>query len=195
MKHALSVCLAGLIALGLSCTSPQADNLRETYLDADYKTLEVIDVAVLKPVIAVSADAVLSGVMRTAARQYLLDTKAYSVLADDVTDTAAAANGVDATGDGPTAARALDTADAVLQISVTEWDREWLVPRGAIYASGRVSVFARRDGRRIYETTFTRERLASPGRLNELNLGEAEKQMAMDLVRVSLAGLPKKITR
>lgn len=195
MKHATSVGLACWIALGLSCTSPQADNLRETYLDADYKTLEVIDVAVLKPVIGSKADAVLGGVMRTAARQYLLDTKAYSVVSDDVVDTAAAAGGVDATSDGPAAARALETADAVLQISVTEWDREWLVPRGAIYATGKVSVYARRDGRRLYETTFTRERLASPGRLNELNIGEAEKQMAMDLIRVSLAGLPKKLTR
>jgi hypothetical protein len=191
-----AVLLLPLALFAASCAAPQADNLRETYLDADYKALDVIDVAVVKPSVASKSEVVLAGIMRTAARQYLLDTKAYSVVADEATDAAASAAGVDANSDGPSAARGVaSAADAVLLISVTEWDREWLVPRGAVYASGKVAIYARRDGRRLYETTFTRERLAAPGRLNELNVGEAEKQMAIDLVRVSLAGLPKKISR
>lgn len=195
MKRALRRVSVVVIAALAGCAAPQADNLRETYLDADYQNVPVIDVAILKPAVASPAEPVLAATLRAAARTYLLDVKAYSVLSDDVTDRAAAASGVGATSDGPSAARGVDASDAVLQIDVTEWDRAWLVPRGAIYASGSFSVHAKRDGRKLYASTFTRERLAAPGRLNDLNAAEAEKRMAAELVRLSLAGLPKKITK
>lgn len=194
MNRPWTAAAAALALFGAGCAAPQADNLRETYVDADYQNLQVIDVAVVKPVVASKSEPLLAGFMRTAAKQYLLDSKAYSALADEGVDAAAASAGVTAATDGPTAARAFD-ADAVLLVHVTEWDRDWLVPRGAIFATGKVGLYARRDGRRIFETTFTRERLAAPGKLNEINVGEAEKQMAYDLMRTSLGGLPKKLTK
>jgi hypothetical protein len=189
-------CGFGMLAAALAgCSSPQADNLRDTYLDADYKSVPMIDLAVPKPAVASPVEPVMSAVFRDAARTYLLDVKAYSVLSDERVDAVAGAAGITAASDGPSAARAFPEADGVVLIDVTEWDRSWLVPRGSIYASGRVAVYAKRDGRRVYETTFTRERLASPGRLSEMNASEAERQMAVELIRLSLAGLPKKITK
>jgi hypothetical protein len=195
MNRATTILAVGTIVFASGCAAPAPDNFRETYLDADYQSLPVVDVAILEPSLAVKGDRHLAAVMREAARAYLLDVKTYSVPADRGVDAEASAAGVTSDSDGSTAARAIMSADATLLIRVTEWDKEWLLPRGAVYASGTVALYGKRDGRRIYETTFTRERLAVPGKLNQLNAFEAEKSLARDLMRLTLAGLPKKITR
>ncbi|HYC79355.1 MAG TPA: hypothetical protein VEI02_17185 [Planctomycetota bacterium] len=195
MKRRTVTVGATLLAALWGCASPEPDNLRETWLDPDYRSVPVIDIAVLKPQVASPAAEPLAFEMRQAARAYLLESKAYSTLADQRVDADAAAAAVDAASDGPTAARAFESADAVCLIRVTEWDRDWLTPRGVVYATGEVAIYARRDGRRLYESTFKRERLMGPGSVSDLNVGEAERAMARELMKLSLAGFPRKITR
>jgi hypothetical protein len=177
--------------LSLSCVSNnQRKPVRDTWSDPD-PTIPMIDVAIVKPRVAVKQEPLVSPAMRDAARRVMIEDKGYTVLANEVVDAALATAGIDATGDASTASQVVD-ADSVILINVTRWDTSELIPRGRIYASGTIRAAGRPNGRRVFEHTFTDQILLAPSQLTPLNRDEAEKQMAADLVIQSLAHFRKK---
>jgi hypothetical protein len=163
---------------------------RDTWVDPD-ASVPMIDVAIAKPRVAVKQEGLISLAMREAGRRYMIDEKGYSVLANEVTDAALAAAGMDASGDASAASQVVD-ADAVILINITRWDTSELIPRGRIYATGTIRAAGKPNGRRVFEYTFQDQILLAPSQLTPLNRDEAEKQMAADLVTQSLASFRKK---
>jgi hypothetical protein len=172
-----------------SCESPRRSPPAEnTWLDP---APVGIDVAIAKPRVVTNHEPLVSPAMREAARRTLLDDKAYSIVANDVTDAAMGRAGMDATSDAGAASQVVD-ADCVVLISVTRWDTSELIPRGRIYASGTIRAAGKPNGRRIFDQTFQNRVLLSPGPVTTLNRDEIEKQMASDLVTTSLASFKRK---
>jgi hypothetical protein len=174
-----------------SCTNGRRhEPVTNTWMDPD-ASVPVIDIAIAKPRIASQREALLSPAMREAARRILLDEKGYSVVADNLVDSAMTTAGLDATGDPSTAASVVD-ADSVVFINITKWNTDELIPRGRIYATGSIRAAGRPNGRRVFEHTFQDEILLSPGPVTTQGHDETEKQMAADLINRSLASFRRK---
>ncbi len=189
MKHASLACL-GLVILLAACASPGRTVSEETFLDKDLSSLELVDIAIAAPTIDGPSGGLLTAPFRTACRRLLIDGKDYAVMSDAATDKLLA-NGVT---DGPMAAKAAG-ADALIVIHVSGWDTSELLPRGFAFASGTVTAWASRDGRRIFEHTFENVRLTTSGPVTGAMISDTEVALSANLASRILASFPRKKPR
>lgn len=189
MKHATHVLLS-LVFLLAACAAPGRVVSEETFLDKDLSSLELVDVALTAPEIAGPSGGLLAPAMRVASRRYLIDVKDFAVTADAATDAALGGGTVD----GPAAAKAVG-ADALVVVRVTSWDTSELLPRGFVFASGTVTAWASRDGRRVFEHAFENVRLTTPGQVTGATYADTEVALVGDLARRVLASFPRKKPR
>lgn len=189
MKHASIACLAFVLVVA-SCAMQGRTPTEETFLDKDLSSLELVDVAVAIPTIDGPSGGLLAAPFRNACRKLLINGKDYAVMSDAATDRLLT-GGVT---DGPVAAKAVG-ADALLVIHVTNWDTSELLSRGFIFASGSVTAWAARDGRRIYEHAFENVRMSTPGPVTGAMISETEVALSADLAGRVLASFPRKQPR
>jgi len=189
MKH-VTTALLSLVFLLAACAAPGRVPSEETFLDKDLSSLELVDVALAAPEFAGPSGGLLAPAMRVAGRRYLIDVKDFAVMADAATDTALAGGTID----GPAAAKAAG-ADALIAIRVTNWDTSELLPRGFAFASGTVTAWASRDGRRVFEHAFENVRMTTPGQVTGATYADTEIALVGDLARRVLASFPRKKPR
>lgn len=189
MKHlpSLLACLA-LIAACESAPRPQGTD--ETTVNPGLATAEVIDVAVLPAAVESPDRANLESRIRHTAHEYLIKTKNYAVPEDGYVDRALAT--LPGSGD-PTVAAHHAGSDAVLLISITQWETEELLPKGRIWCGGTATLQG--GGQTWWTRNFSDRLLIAPGPVTASNRPEMTDAMARSLTRDILSTLPPKIAR
>ncbi len=190
MKH-YGLLLAAAVAIG-ACQAPrQRQPQDQTRADPRLGTMEMVDIAVVKPGVTGSDARALSSTIRSSARKILIDQKNYAVPKDVYVDEAARVG--NATGTGSIAREA--GSDAGLLIILEEWETQDLIPRGRVYASGSAKLVESGGTRVLWERSFKDWTRLAPANVTASNRGEMNEGMLRAMVREILSGMPAKSRR
>ena len=185
----LVLCILALCALTFGgCQTRERVPEIQTVSDPLIDRVDLVDIAVLKPVVRSKSTGMLAKHAREECRKVLIERKMYSVPSDGFVDKNLSGRKLD-----PGRTAGVLGSDGVLEVVISDWDAKGLIPRGHIYAAGTFTLYG--AGNSLWRRSFKDRKILASIQVTSSNRAEAEGDAMRTLIRDILANLPNKKTR
>ena len=181
IRALVAVSLAAVLLA--ACGTVERRPEEHSVVDPALAKTDIVEVAPLPTLIPTQDDGVTAGMLDRQLRPVLIERKHYAVPTAQFIQSKLGGRTL-----SPEEARQAIGTDAVLQISLDEWDTRELQPRGRIWIGGEVVLTG--FGKTLWRFTFRDRLYAVPFAVTASNQRDALESLTRDITQDLLEGLP-----